>query len=141
MAELGPHSALIAVVDDEHGICHAVSSLLRSAGYRCVAFGSAEAFLESGRLADTDCLLLDVRMPGMDGTDLHLRLKQMLCHIPVIYVTAALDARLRERAFRQGAIAFLPKPFDDEELLSAIHAALNGHGKTRRDTPAQPDCH
>jgi FixJ family two-component response regulator len=117
---------LVAVVDDNDAVRHAISSLVRSAGYDCVAFGSAEGLLKFGDLCKTDCILLDIRMPGIDGLDLHLRLHEMNRRIPVIYQTAVPDDVLRERAFRQGAVAFLTKPFHDEELLSAIHDSLHG---------------
>lgn len=128
-------AAQIAVIDDDHGICHAISSLVRSAGYRCATFGSAEAFLASGRLGDTDCITLDIRMPGMDGLDLQLILSQMNCDIPTVYVTATVDSAARERAIRQRAVAFLAKPFDDEDLLNAIDDALNGSGPNGHGTP------
>src|SRR5580704_5356557 len=119
-------NALIAAVDDDEAVRSAISSLLRSVGYRCIGFDSAEAFLEFGGLTDTDCALFDIRMPGMDGLDLHTTLGEMKCEIPVIYVTASSEAGLRERAFRQGAVAFLVKPFGDEDLLDAIDRALCG---------------
>jgi FixJ family two-component response regulator len=116
---------LIAVVDDNDAVQHAISSLVRSAGYDCVAFGSAEGLLKSGDLCRTDCILLDIHMPGIDGLDLQLRLNEMNRRIPVIYQTAVPDGALRERAFCQGAVSFLTKPFHDEELLNAIHDALH----------------
>jgi FixJ family two-component response regulator len=126
MSNPSVNSAVISVVDDDDAVCDAISSLVRSAGYRCVAFGSAEAFLKSGRLGDTECILLDIRMLGMSGLDLQLALCEMNCEIPVIYVTAASDNASRARAFRQGAAAFIVKPFGDEDLLNAIHHALSG---------------
>ncbi|HYZ85626.1 MAG TPA: response regulator, partial [Bryobacteraceae bacterium] len=77
--------ARIAVVDDDAAVCQSISSLVRSVGYRCRAYQSAEAFLESGGLDETDCILLDIRMPGMDGLTLHLALIRMNYRIPVIY--------------------------------------------------------
>ena len=126
MKDLHDSHALIAAVDDDEAVRSAISSLVRSVGYRCVGFDSAEDFLESGGLSDTDCALLDIRMPGMNGLDLQSMLGEMKCKIPVIYVTASPDTELRERAFRQGAIAFLVKPFGDEDLLDAIDHALCG---------------
>jgi FixJ family two-component response regulator len=136
MGKVGARSALIAVVDDDHAICQSISSLVRSVGYRCVTFGSAESFLESGRLGNPDCLLLDVRMPGMDGLGLQLALSEMNCEIPIIYVSAANEGGLRERAYRQGAVAFLAKPFVDDDLLNAIRAALSGSASIGRDALA-----
>jgi FixJ family two-component response regulator len=129
MVKSGANDALIAVVDDDRGVCIAISSLLRSAGYRCVEFGSAQSFLDAFRLREIACILLDVSMRDRDGLDLQLSLGAMNCEIPVIFVTAASDDASRERALRQGALAFIGKPFDDTDLLTAIHFALN---KARR---------
>ena len=123
--------ALVAVVDDDAAVRVAISSLLRSAGYRCATFDSAEVFLASGRMNEIDCVLLDIRMPGMSGLDLHLALTQMNHTAPVTYVTATHDSGLRERALSQGAAAFLAKTFDDEHLLNAIHVVLNSSGRDR----------
>jgi FixJ family two-component response regulator len=126
-------SAWIAVVDDDGGVRDAISSLLHSAGYRCATFDSAESFLASGRAREINCILLDVRMPGMSGLDLHLTLTRGNRKVPVIYVTARQDGDSRRRAFALGAAAYLPKAFDDAELLRALDAALDaadsdGHG-------------
>lgn len=125
--------ALVAVVDDDAAVRVAISSLLRSAGYRCATFDSAEVFLASCRVSEIDCVLLDIRMPGMSGLDLHLALTQMDHPAPVIYVTATHDGRLRERALSQGAAAFLAKTFDGEHLLNAIRLVLNGSGRDRAE--------
>ena len=123
--------ALVAVVDDDAAVREAIGTLLRSAGYRCATFDSAEAFLASGCVSEIDCVLLDIRMPGMSGLDLHLALTQMNHPPPVIYVTATHDGGLRERALSQGAAAFLSKTFEDEQLLDAIHLVLNSSGRDR----------
>lgn len=132
------HGALVAVVDDDAAVCAAISSLLRSAGYRCTTFDSAGSFLASGRLNQTDCILLDISMPGMNGLDLHLELIRMMHPAPVIYVTATHDAALRERALSQGAAAFLAKTFEGEQLLDAIHLVLNHSGRTGHSIPGTP---
>lgn len=121
--------ALVAVIDDDAAVCEAISSLLRSAGYRCATFDSAEVFLASSRMNEIDCILLDMSMPGMNGLDLHLALTRMMHPAPVIYVTATHDGGLRERALSQGAAAFLAKTFEDEQLLDAIHLVLNSSGR------------
>ena len=123
--------ALVAVVDDDAAVRVAISSLLRSAGYRCAAFDSAEVFLASGCVSEIDCVLLDICMAGMSGLDLHLALTQMNHPAPVIYVTATHGGGLRERALSQGAAAFLSKTFEDEQLLDAIHLGLNGSGRSQ----------
>ena len=128
-------AALIAVVDDDPAVGEAMSSLLRSAGYRCAIFDSAEAFLASGSMRDIRCMLLDVRMPGLGGLDLHRILRRMNCEIPVIFVSAAHDVGSRERALAQGAVAFLTKAFADDDLLNAIRAALNGSAGERPGVP------
>jgi FixJ family two-component response regulator len=115
----------VGVVDDDESIRDALSSLLRSAGYKCALFASAEAFLESGRLGETDCMVVDFRMPGLSGLDLQLKLREINCTIPVIFVTGHADYQVRARALAQGAVAFFGKPFSDEALLGAIHSALN----------------
>jgi FixJ family two-component response regulator len=127
--------SLVAVIDDDVAVCEAISSLLRSAGYRCATFDSAEVFLASGRVSEIDCILLDMSMPGMNGLDLHLALTRMMHPAPVIYVTATHDGGLRERALSQGAAALLAKTFDDEQLLDAIHLVLNNSGGTGNSTP------
>src|ERR1700676_70864 len=110
--------SLIGVVDDDESVRDALSSLIRSAGYRCAVFPSAEAFLDSGQLGETDCALLDVRMPGLSGLQLQARLREIRSSLPVIFVTAQADEELRKRALRNGAAAFLGKPFNDEALLA-----------------------
>lgn len=126
---------LVAVIDDDAAVCEAISSLLRSAGYRCATFASPKVFLDSGRLTEIDCILLDISMPGMSGLDLHLALTRMMHPAPVIYVTATRDGRMRERALSQGAAAFLAKTFEDGELLDALHLALNSSGQERAQDP------
>jgi FixJ family two-component response regulator len=116
--------SLIGVVDDDESIRDALSSLLRSAGYKCALFPSAEAFIESGSLRETDCMLLDIQMPGLNGLELQLKLREMKSSIPVIFVTGHADHRLRAKALAQGATAFFDKPFSDEALLGAINSAL-----------------
>ena len=117
---------LVGVVDDDESIRVSISSLVRSAGYRSALFESAEAFLSSQSKLETDCqvLVLDVRMPGLSGLELQCRLSDDKRTIPIIFVTAHADDDVRARALKQGAIALLGKPFDDEVLLGAIHSAL-----------------
>src|SRR5919197_5262323 len=119
---------LIAVVDDDAAIREAVQSLLRSVGFRAETFASAEDFLQSGRLPDMACLIVDVRMPRMSGLALQQQLTKAHCPIPIIFITAHGDAETRTRALRAGAAAFLDKPFSDEVLLGALQAALLSAG-------------
>src|SRR5882757_3387978 len=114
--------SLIGVVDDDEAIRDSLSMLLESAGYRCAVFPSAEAFLASGSVDQTDCMVLDVRMPGMSGPELQSKIRESNGAVPVIFVTGQADEELRTRALKDGAVAFLNKPFSDEDLLDAICA-------------------
>ncbi|HEY3835459.1 MAG TPA: response regulator [Bryobacteraceae bacterium] len=121
-----PVVSLVGVVDDDESVREAVSSLLRSAGYRCSVFPSAKAFLASDTLEATDCMVLDVRMPEVTGPELQSKLRAMNSAVPVIFVTAHADDEVRARASLGGATAFLNKPFSEDALLDAIRSALNG---------------
>jgi FixJ family two-component response regulator len=118
-----PLISLIGVIDDDEFMREALSRLLRSAGYKCAAFSSSQEFLDSGP-AETDCLLLDIQMPGLNGLDLQAKLREIDRAIPVIFVTAKADNEARARALRQGAAAFFTKPFNDDALLGAIESAM-----------------
>ena len=120
---------LISVVDDDDSVRESLESLLRSVGFAVKVFASAEAFLNSDHLRDTDCLILDVRMPGMNGIELHRHLAASHCEMPVIFITAhGSDEEVRTRALRGGAVDYLVKPFSEETLLNAVHAALSRRG-------------
>jgi FixJ family two-component response regulator len=112
--------ALVGIVDDDESVRTSISSLLRSAGFQTLVFESAEAFLDSGRIRDTNSLVLDVKMPGLSGIELQRRLNDMNCSVPIVFVTAHTDDEIRRVALAQGAIAFFSKPFNDEALLSAL---------------------
>ena len=124
-------SALIAIVDDDQSVQRALQDLIESEGLPTVCFGSAEEFLESGVQNSAACLIADVRMPGISGIDLQATLKADRCRIPIIFITAHGDARMRIRAMRDGAVEFLTKPFDDAVLLETVHAAAEDYLKTR----------
>jgi FixJ family two-component response regulator len=124
-------SALIAIVDDDQSVQRALQDLIESEGLPTVCFGSAEEFLESGVQNSAACLIADVRMPGISGIDLQARLKADRCRIPIIFITAHGDAKMRIRAMRDGAVEFLTKPFDDAVLLETVHAAAEDYLKTR----------
>jgi len=115
---------LISVVDDDDSVRESLSGLIRSIGFGAMVFASAEEFLTSDRLSDTDCLILDVRMPGMNGLELQRRLATNHFTIPVIFITAHGDEEARVRALNGGAVEYLLKPFSEEALLSAIDTAL-----------------
>lgn len=115
---------LITVIDDDKSVRNSVKTLLRSAGYRVETFESAEAFLESGAAAQTGCLILDVRMAGMDGLELQVRLHDTDSHVPIIFITAHDDGALRQQAMQAGAIDMLHKPFAPRMLLSTVQTAI-----------------
>ena len=117
---------LIAVVDDDSSLRESTQLLLRSAGYRAEVFASAREFLDSPRIDETACLLLDVRMPGMDGLELQRFLNEAQRQIPIIFITAHATDNAEQRARKAGAVDFLRKPVNDEKLLSAIQTALKG---------------
>jgi len=117
---------LIAVVDDDSSLRESTQLLLRSAGYRAEVFASAREFLDSNRIDETACLILDVRMPGMDGLELQRFLNGAQRQIPIIFITAHATDNEEQRARKAGAVDFLRKPVNEEKLLSAIQTALKG---------------
>jgi FixJ family two-component response regulator len=116
---------LISIVDDDDAVRNSLDDLIRSIGFRTQGFPSAEAFLSSNQARDTACLILDVRMPGMNGLDLQRQIVAANWRIPIIFITSHADDDARARALEAGAVDFLSKPFREEELLNAIDAALN----------------
>ncbi|MEA2166581.1 MAG: hypothetical protein QOK37_4708 [Thermoanaerobaculia bacterium] len=119
-------ASLIAVVDDDESVRMAVASLLRSVGFVVLLFASAEEFLREKNGQPIACLILDLRMPGMDGLQLQRHLRAGGVLVPIIFLTAHGDDRARAQALARGATAFLPKPFDVDLLLDAVTTALNG---------------
>lgn len=117
-------SPLIAIVDDDASIRAALTSLLRAVGWRAEGFASAEAFLQSGQVHTTACLLLDVRLPGSSGLELQRQLRSSQARLPIIFITAHGNDAMRAQALHAGAVAFFAKPFNDTALLEAIHTAL-----------------
>jgi FixJ family two-component response regulator len=115
---------VIAIVDDDDALRNSLDDLIRSIGYRALSFRSAEAFLNSNQARDGACLILDVRMPGMSGLDLQHQIVGAKWQIPIIFITSHADDAARTRALEAGALAFLYKPFHEEELLNAIDVAL-----------------
>jgi CheY-like chemotaxis protein len=120
---------LIAVIDDDESIRDSVKALLRSAGHRVQTFESAESFLNSGTAKETGCLILDVRMPGMNGPELQIRLSAGNSCIPIIFITAHYDGSLRDRVIQAGALDLLRKPFAPNALLSMVQTALGQKGE------------
>jgi FixJ family two-component response regulator len=120
----GHERPLLSVVDDDESIRESLPGLIKEFGFSARAFSSAEEFLSSGAVAETSCLILDVSMPGMSGPELQQELKRRGDEVPVIFITAQKDERIRARVLEQGAAGFLLKPFSDAALLSAIKTAL-----------------
>jgi FixJ family two-component response regulator len=119
-----PRVPLISIVDDDDAVRNSLDDLIRSIGFGTQGFSSADAFLSSNQARDTACLILDVRMPGMNGIDLQRQIVAANWRIPIIFITSHADDHARARALKAGAVAFLYKPFREEELLDALHAAL-----------------
>lgn len=116
---------VITIVDDDESVRTAMGGMVESYGYAVGTFESADKFLKSGTVTDTDCLILDVQMPGKTGLELHGELVSSGHQIPTIFMTAFPDTQVRERAMRAGAICFLAKPFDPAELIGCIESALD----------------
>jgi FixJ family two-component response regulator len=117
--------ALISVVDDDVWVRESLDSLIRSVGQEVTLFASAEEFLNSAHPRKPDCLILDVRLPGMSGLELHHHLLRQKRNLPVIFITAhASDDSARAEAASDWTVAYLTKPFNEDELLGAIEAAL-----------------
>jgi FixJ family two-component response regulator len=116
---------IVAVVDDDPRIRESLESLIESAGFKARVFPLAEDFLSGEFLAEMDCLITDVRMPGVDGLELQRRIRLKRPELPVIFITAHHEDRIEQRAFAQGAVFFVRKPFDAAELLRAIKLALS----------------
>jgi FixJ family two-component response regulator len=112
------------VVDDDDALRNSLDDLLQSVGFRVQGFASAEAFLQAPHAPEAACLLLDVRLPGMNGLELQRQLGAMHWRIPIIFITVYTDDDMRARALAAGAVAFLSKPCREEDLLTAIEAAL-----------------
>ena len=117
-------SRLIAIVDDDKSVQSALQDLIESEGLSTLCFGTAEEFLDSGVQDDAGCLIADIRMPGISGIELQSRLQEDRCRIPIIFITAHGDPKMRAQAIRDGAVEFLTKPFDNTVLLETVHAAI-----------------
>ena len=117
-------SRLVAILDDDELMRSALQGLLKTVGLPAQAFASAEEFLKSGQHHQIACLIVDIRMPGMSGLELQAKLNAERCKIPIIFITAHGDEKMRLQALRAGAVEFMAKPFNDEALLESVRAAL-----------------
>jgi FixJ family two-component response regulator len=124
--------ALVYIVDDEAPLRDAISSLLRSVGMRIAAYASVAEFLAAPRPELTSCLLLDVRLQGVSGLDFQAELNRDGVALPIIFMTGHGDIPMSVRAMKAGAIDFLAKPFRDQDLLDAIHTALQADCQRRQ---------
>ncbi|MBV8051264.1 MAG: response regulator [Acidobacteriaceae bacterium] len=115
---------VVAVVDDDESVRESLHDLLRSFGFSAHEYSSAEEFLASDGIGQTECLVLDIAMPGMTGLDLQRELKARGREIPTVFITASRDGAVREQALQEGAVAVLFKPFSDAALLDALNAGL-----------------
>jgi FixJ family two-component response regulator len=120
-----PPSRVVATVDDDRRVRESVQSILESAGYDAITFESGETFLDSGALSRVACVVADVRLPGIDGLELQRRVRRDRPSMPIIFITAHDDDDIRRRALRDGAVAFMVKPFDGGELLEHIARIAN----------------
>jgi len=126
-----PVEPLVAIVDDDASVRQSSRRLIRSFGYRAEAFGSGEEFLTSAAAAQAACLVLDVRMPGMDGLELQRRLTERGVRIPIVFLTARATDDEERRARAAGAVAFLRKPVGKATLLQALEKVFHGSPRVR----------
>ena len=134
---------VVAVVDDDISVRESLESLIRSVGLEVRLSASAEEFLDLVHPRTADCLILDVRLPGMSGIELHRHLMAQRCEVPVIFMTAhASDNRARSEAASDWTVAYLTKPFSEDEFLDAVNAALKWNASAWKSRPLnQGDSH
>jgi FixJ family two-component response regulator len=115
---------LVSVVDDDQSVRESLPDLLRDFGFDALTFSTAEEFLASDRIGDTNVLILDVALPGMSGPDLQQELKKRGLKVPIVFITAQTEQAVRQRVVDNGAVACLFKPFSDTALGDALGAAV-----------------
>ena len=133
-----PEDVVVSIVDDDVSVRRSTRRLLRSSGFRAEAFASAEEFLDSKSAAETACLILDLRMSGMNGLELQRRLTQNGNPVPIIFLSAHASEEDERSALRAGAVRFLRKPISKEELLNAIRDALKRSIILTKECPRTP---
>jgi len=124
--------ATVFVVDDDASVREALGGLVRSAGLSVATYATAQEFLASPRAEGPSCLVLDVQLPGLSGLDLQRRMAEVNLEIPIIFITGHGDIPTSVRAMKAGAVEFLTKPFGDDDLLTAIHEAIERDRVARR---------
>jgi len=133
MATMTEINSAVFVVDDDPSIRDAVQNLLRSVGLRAEAFGSAEEFLNTAKTDGPGCLVLDVRLPGVNGLDFQDQLNRAGVEMPIVFISAHGDIPMNLRALKAGAVEFLAKPFQKDELLTAIYQAIDLDRRRREE--------
>ena len=118
---------LIVCVEDDAGVREAITGFIAALGFAAEGFSSAEEFLQSGRLDDASCLIIDVKLTGMSGLELQTRLVAMGCNTPIVIITAFPDEKVHAQAMSSGAVCFLTKPITKDDLVECIDQALNRH--------------
>jgi len=121
---MNARSAKVFVVDDDVTICVALSRLIRTAGLHVETFGTAAECLSDDRLKDADCLVLDVHLPDLSGLELQEKLTELGLELPIVFITGRGDIPMSVRAMKAGALEFLTKPFDNQQLLDAIEQGI-----------------
>ena len=124
--------ATVFVIDDDALVRAAIQGMLKSVGLHSVTFGTPEEFLDSKRPNGPSCLVLDVRLPGVNGLDFQRELADAGVRIPIIFITGHGDIPMTVKAMKSGAVEFLTKPFRDQDLLDAIYQALDRDRLTRQ---------
>jgi FixJ family two-component response regulator len=131
-----PSAPTVFVVDDDDLVRTAIQGMLKSVGLRSETFGTPQEFLRSKRVDGPSCLVLDVRLPGVSGLDFQRELAEAGVRIPIIFITGHGDIPMTVKAMKSGAVEFLTKPFRDQDLLDAIHQALERDGLAREQESA-----
>jgi two-component system, LuxR family, response regulator FixJ len=130
---MGSSEATVFIVDDDEAVRDSLGLLLRSVGYRARCYAGAKDFLKAFDPRDYGCLVLDIRMPGMTGLELQKHLAEIGCNIPIVFITGHGDIPMAVEAVRQGAVDFLQKPFQDQELVDRINDALKQAAEQREE--------
>ena len=120
-------SIVVSIVDDDSVVRDATADLLNSLGYTALGFETAEEFLDSGHIKSTGCLITDQQLPGLSGTELQAQLQADGYQTPIIFITAFPEPRIRKQALDAGAVAFLTKPFEQDDLLRCLKTAFSIH--------------
>jgi FixJ family two-component response regulator len=123
----------IFIIDDDVSVLKSLTRLLRSFEFYVEAYESSEKFLERENYSGTGCIILDVRMPGLSGMELQDELIKVGCNLPIVFITGHGDVPMSVKAMKKGAVDFLTKPFDDEDLLNALNKAIENDRKAKAE--------